>query len=160
MRLPRYLNAIWLAAVIPAAVAKADNATPLAAVETFFEAMAANNWDLAESVMIDDAVLYGYRIEDGEVRLGRVTAADYIASARGRSDRLLERIWDVEVLQHDRLATVWTPYDFFLNGEFHHCGRNSFSLIRDDNGWRIAGVVYSMLTEGCEASPLGPPEFN
>ena len=55
------------------------------------------------------------------------------------------------------LATVWTPYDFYLNGEFSHCGRNSFSLIRDDDGWRIASVTYSMLRESCESSPLGPP---
>ena len=65
----------------------------------------------------------------------------------------------VGVLEHDRMATVWTPYDFYLNGEFHHCGTNSFSLIRDESGWRIAGVVYSIETETCEPSPLGPPEF-
>ena len=138
--------------------AEAGSSSPLGAVETFFEAMETNNWALAEPVMLSDAVLYGYRIENGDVVLARVTAADYLESMRGRNDRLLERIWDVEILQHDRLATVWTPYDFYLNGEFHHCGRNSFSLIRDEQGWQIASVVYSMLAENCEASPLGPPE--
>ena len=155
-RLPATLAALSVL-LLSAADARSDS--PLEAVETFFEAMATNNWALAEPVMLSDAVLYGYRIENDDVVLGRVTAADYLESMRGRNDRLLERIWDVEILQHDRLATVWTPYDFYLNGEFHHCGRNSFSLIRDEHGWRIASVVYSMLSENCEASPLGAPDL-
>ena len=143
-----------------APLAKADRESALGAVETFFEAMAGNDWELASSIMIDDAVLYGYRIEAGRVVLGRTTVAEYLQSMSGRDDRLLERIWDVEVLEQDRLATVWAPYDFYLNGEFHHCGTNSFSLIRDEGGWRIAGVVYSMLTDTCAPSPLGPPKFD
>ena len=156
----RVIPPFLLATLAAPLTAPAAADTPLAAVETFFEAMASNEWTLAADVMIDDAVLYGYRIEDGRVFLGRVTASEYLDSMTGRNDRLLERIWDVQVLEHDRLATVWTPYDFYLNGEFHHCGTNSFSLIRDERGWRIAGVVYSILTEGCEESPLGPPEFD
>jgi len=128
--------------------------TPRAAVDTFFEAMKTGNWSLAEDVMYDDAVLAGYRLEDGKVVRSKLTAADYLDRMNGQTKRLLERIWDVEVLQEDRLATVWTPYDFFVNGEFDHCGTNSFSLIREDDGWRIAGVVYSSLTENCPPSPL------
>ena len=147
-----------LVCLLPQAEANED--TALAAVETFFKAMAGNDWELASSVMIDDAVLYGYRLDAGKVVLGRTTVAEYLQSMADRNDRLLERIWDVQVLEQGRLATVWAPYDFFLNGEFHHCGTNSFSLIRDEGGWRIAGVVYSMLTDTCQASPLGPPEFD
>lgn len=146
--------------LLPLSAALAGGKSPLDAVETFFTAMAKNDWSLAKPVMIDDAVLYGYRLENGEVRLSRTTAAEYLESAASGNSRMLERIWDVEILEHDRLATIWTPYDFYLNGEFHHCGRNSFSLIQDAEGWRIAGVVYSILTETCEPSPLGPPEFN
>ncbi len=138
----------------------ASNDTAVGAVETFFEAMAGNDWDKAAEVMLDDAVLYGYRIDAGQVWLGRMTVAEYLASMAARDDRLLERIWDVQSMEHDRLASVWTPYDFYLNGDFHHCGTNSFSLIRLDTGWVIAGVVYSILTDECEPSPLGPPEFD
>lgn len=141
-------------------VANGAAGTALGAVETFFKAMATNDWELASSVMINDAILYGYRIQDGQVWLGRITVVEFLESMSSREDKVLERIWDVQVLEHDRLATVWTPYDFYLNGEFHHCGTNSFSLIRDNNGWRIAGVVYSVLVDSCVPSPLGPPEFN
>jgi len=150
----------WLLASLAMTPAADAADTPLGAVETFFDAMSENDWQRASTVMIGDAVLYGYRIQDGQVWLGRLTVDEYLETWADRDDRLLERIWDVKVLEDDRLATVWTPYDFFLNGEFHHCGTNSFSLIRDESGWRIAGVVYSILTDECEPSPLGPPEFD
>ena len=130
---------ILLAAYAAVTANAAGGETPRAAVDTFFEAMKTNQWALAEAVMYDDAVLAGYRLEDGQVVRSKLAASDYLDRMNGQSDRLLERIWDVEVLQQGRLATVWTPYDFFLNEEFHHCGTNSFSLIREDDGWRIAG---------------------
>ena len=149
------LGAVLLLLAGPCAAAESG---PVDAVNTFFEAMAGNNWDLAATVMIDDAVLYGYRVAGNDVQLSRLTVAEYLDRMSSNTDRLLERIWDVQVIENDRLASVWTPYDFFLNGEFHHCGTNTFSLIRDSRGWRIAGVVYSIETEDCPPSPLGPPE--
>lgn len=144
-------------AINPAA---ADEPDPLDAVSTFFEAMSGNNAELAASVVIGDGLLYGY-VETAEgLRLVRTSADQFVAGMEDRTDSLLERIWDVEVLRRGRLAVAWTPYDFFLNGEFHHCGVNIFNLIHTDDGWKIAGVTYSMESESCEESPLGPPEFD
>jgi len=137
----------------------ADAEGPLAAVDTFFEAMMKSDATLARSVMTDDGVLYGYIESADGLRLVRVSIGEFLAGWDSREDSLLERIWDVQVMTHDRLAVVWTPYDFHLNGEFHHCGVNSFNLIQADTGWKIVGVTYSMETDSCEASPLGPPEF-
>jgi hypothetical protein len=138
----------------------ADDTGPLAAVNTFFDAMAESDVTLARSVMVDDGILYGYIESVDGLRLVRVSIGEFLAGWENREDSLLERIWDVQVLTHDRLAVVWTPYDFFLNGEFHHCGVNSFNLIRSDAGWKITGVTYSMETATCEESPLGPPDFD
>ena len=129
---------------------------PEDAVRTFFAGMKANDWDLAETVLIEDAVFYGYRDIAGELSLSRITAAEYLERMSDNQERLLERIWDIETLIDGRLATVWTPYDFYVNDTLSHCGTNSFSLIRLDDGWRVASVTYSMLTEDCPPSPLGP----
>jgi hypothetical protein len=48
------------------------------------------------------------------------------------------------------------PYDVYIDGRFSHCGVNNFSMLRSDDGWIIAGVVYSILVEDCGESPLGP----
>lgn len=31
------------------------------------------------------------------------------------------------------MANAWTDYEFMLNNEFHHCGVNSFQLVKDAN---------------------------
>ena len=35
------------------------------------------------------------------------------------------------------LASVWTPYQFYFNGKFSHCGVNSFQLVRLNGEWTI-----------------------
>jgi hypothetical protein len=67
-------------------------------------------------------------------------------------------MWDPLVLVHGRIAVVWAPYDFHINGEFSHCGVDAFTLIKTENGWQIAGAAYTIEPKGCAASPLGPVE--
>jgi predicted YcjX-like family ATPase len=39
------------------------------------------------------------------------------------------------------LAMVWAPYQFYYKGKFHHCGVNSFQLVRIDNIWKIQYLI-------------------
>lgn len=39
------------------------------------------------------------------------------------------------------LATVWTPYRFFLGGKYSHCGVNSFQLVKLEGMWRIVYLI-------------------
>jgi len=39
------------------------------------------------------------------------------------------------------LAMVWAPYQFYYKGKFHHCGVNSFQLVRIDNNWKIQYLI-------------------
>src|ERR1043165_5149663 len=39
------------------------------------------------------------------------------------------------------LAMVWTPYQFYYKGKFHHCGVNSFQLVKLDDGWKIQYLI-------------------
>lgn len=48
------------------------------------------------------------------------------------------------------LASVWTPYKFYFNGNFSHCGVNSFQLLRTKNGWKILYLVDTRRKEPCE----------
>ena len=53
------------------------------------------------------------------------------------------------------LATVWAPYSFFLNGKFHHCGVDTFQMLRTSMGWKIQYIIYTGRMNGC---PLGTPD--
>lgn len=73
-----------------------------------------------------------------------------------RADVMVERMWDPTVQVHGAIATLWAPYDFYVNHTFSHCGVNAVQLIRSAEGWRVANWIWTVEPEGCAPSPLGP----
>ena len=145
---------------LPAATAIADEAGDRAAVigvvENFFSGMTAKDISGMQQIMTEDGIIYGYReTADGLVTFSR-THSDYLEGLAGNEAVLVERFWEPEVMLHDRIAVVWTPYDFHSDGEFVHCGINNFSMLKAEDGWKITGVVFSIERDNCAASPLGP----
>ena len=66
-------------------------------------------------------------------------------------------MWDPMVQVQDRVAMVWAPYDFHLDGEFSHCGIDVFTLLKGAEGWQVTSITYNVVREGCPPSPLGSP---
>lgn len=48
------------------------------------------------------------------------------------------------------MANAWTPYEFRLKDEFHHCGVNSFQLVKLDGVWKILYLIDTARTDNCE----------
>lgn len=48
------------------------------------------------------------------------------------------------------LAIAWAPYRFYYNGQFSHCGVNSFQLVRFAEGWKIVYLIDTRRRVGCE----------
>ena len=48
------------------------------------------------------------------------------------------------------LAVAWTPYKFYYNGTFSHCGVNSFQLVRTNGAWKIQYIIDTRRKSGCE----------
>lgn len=47
------------------------------------------------------------------------------------------------------LAIAWTPYNFYLKGNFSHCGVNSFQLVRFNGIWKIQYIIDTRRRAGC-----------
>lgn len=79
------------------------------------------------------------------------SAADFIASVgRKPADQIWEeKLLDYKVSIDGNLAHVWTPYEFWLNGNFHHCGANSITLVSTDDGWKILNIIDSRRIASC-----------
>ena len=152
------LLTILLAPLIAHADEAADRAAVIDVIDAFFEAMTARDVERMRTLMTSDGILYGYSESADGVQVIRPTHADYLNNLATGEGIPVERYWDPEIMLYGRLATVWTPYDFHNNGQFSHCGVNNFSMLNTDNGWVITGVVFSIETENCPESPLGPPE--
>lgn len=57
-----------------------------------------------------------------------------------------KEVWDERVLSYDikidgSLATVWTPYEFWLDNKFLHCGVDAFQFYKAENGWKIISIA-------------------
>ncbi len=61
-----------------------------------------------------------------------------------------ERLLDYKIEVDGNLAHVWTPYEFWYNGSFSHCGANSFTLAKTDEGWKIIHLIDSRRKESCK----------
>ncbi|MFN8354075.1 MAG: nuclear transport factor 2 family protein [Spirosomataceae bacterium] len=48
-----------------------------------------------------------------------------------------ERVLSYEIRIDDKLATAWTPYEFYAGDKFSHSGIDAFQLAKTDQGWKI-----------------------
>jgi hypothetical protein len=81
----------------------------------------------------------------------------FIAMVATTKQHLLERMWSPTVRINGPMATVWTPYDFHVDGKWSHCGVDAFTLVRTETGWIISDLAYTTQRTGCPPSPLGTP---
>lgn len=82
----------------------------------------------------------------------RTEAISGFASSIGQlpKDAADERItFDVVKVDGD-LAIAWTPYKFYYQGNFLHCGVNSFQLVRLGGEWKIQYIIDTRRKAGCE----------
>lgn len=142
----------------PPVAAQTTRDSVLAVVGEFFRAMTANDAAASQRVMTADGQYYAVGWQGDSVTIRRVTNAQYFDRLRSSTDRIVERIWEPTVLVHGPIANVWAPYDIHRNGAFLHCGVDNFALIRFPDGWKIAGMTFTMEPTGCRPSPLGPLE--
>lgn len=158
MKYPILTKALLAGLLLPAATwadEADDREAVIATVQAFFESMTARDVDRMRALMTPDGMIFGYREVDGETQITRIPHADYLSNLASGEGTPVERFWDPEVTVYGRLATVWTPYDFYLDGQYSHCGVNIFSMLKTNAGWIIAGVVFS-IERDCDPSPLGP----
>jgi hypothetical protein len=68
------------------------------------------------------------------------------------SDKYLdEKLLSIHVEQSDNVASVWTPFAFYLGGKLSHCGINSFQLVKQNNLWKIHYLIDNAHQGDCEA---------
>ncbi len=131
----------------------ADRDDVIAVVQKTFDAMAAHDGPAIESLFTKDARLVAIR-DNGEFTSS--DAAAFAVRIGSSKAALLERMWKPEVHIDGPMATLRAEYDFHRDGKFSHCGVDTVSLVKTTSGWKIASLVYTMITKGCAASPLGP----
>jgi len=84
--------------------------------------------------------------------LGSNSVQDFINRIATTPDHTVldEKILEYQIKIDGQMASVWTPYEFYVNDTFSHCGVNSFQLIKTPEGWKITYIIDTRRKEGCK----------
>ncbi|MCY7349197.1 MAG: nuclear transport factor 2 family protein [Cytophagaceae bacterium] len=119
-----------------------EEAAVKATIDRMFEGMKKGDSTLVRSVFHPTARLQtAFVNREGKAMLKSETIDGFV-KAVGTPHK---EVWDERVLGYDikiddNLATVWTPYEFYVNGNYLHEGVNAFQLFRSANGWKIIQI--------------------
>ncbi len=129
----------------------------IAGVDAFFEALRSDDKTALARTMHPGGTIYIHdRMVPGAPETVVVAVADHLARWAGTPKGLDERMTYATVLVDGDMAQVWGPYRFMIGDSTTHCGINSLSLIRTEDGWKVANTSFTMEPPS-ECDRLGAP---
>ena len=146
-----------LAPYIPTAEQKTEVAATL---QLLFDALETGDEALLRSVTDPSVVMHFTESRDGVTTFGSSTLDGLAERISSSAEPLIERFWDPIVVVNGSLATIWTPYDFYVGETFSHCGVDAANMMAGPEGWRIVALSWTRFQPpACELHPEGPPSI-
>lgn len=124
-----------------------------AAIDTFFEGFHKGDTTLMKSVMMPKMTMQTtfYNKKGEGVFKDDGGSANLLKAISERPDdqKWDERLLDFNIQIDANMANAWVDYEFWFNGNFSHCGVNSFQLVKTEGKWRIIYLIDSRRRKGC-----------
>lgn len=133
-------------------IAQDDETAVKTVINNMFDGMRKTDSALIRSAFTSKAILQTIaKTKEGKVSVRNEAVDSFImAVTRPHKEVYDERItFDVVKVDAD-LATVWTPYQFFIDGKFNHCGVNSFQLVKIEGQWKIQYLIDTRRKQDCK----------
>ena len=152
MRLNVALFAVFLFSIQVFRAQDSDKEAVKKVVEGFFEAFHAQDSVAMKSFVADDVLLQTTgRNKEGKTMFRSSPIEKLYESIVSIPDSISfqEKLtsWSIQV---DRtMANAWVGYEFWLNGNFSHCGINSFQMVNFDGEWKIIYLIDTRGKAGC-----------
>jgi len=115
----------------------------------FFEALEKQDTLIFNKILMKDS--YNYMVIDQGDSTRLVSRLH--KNSRFKSTYVIkEKMRDSEVIVqiHKRIATVWAPYDLWINDQYSHCGVDAFIMFKGNQGWKIGTISFSIEKEECK----------
>ena len=121
-------------------------------VNTMFSGMKNADATLFKGAFSDSAIMQTIsRTREGNTVVRNESLSEFAEFVgKLKKDSADERIRFETIKIDGPLAVVWTPYNFYFNGQFSHCGVNSFHLVRFNNVWKIQYLIDTRRRQGCQ----------
>ena len=111
-------------------------------ISQFFEGMNKSDTTLIKSTLMAGMRLQTVANKQGQVSVKEDDISKFIASVgKAKPGSLDERLGAYDVKTDGDLATAFTPYQFWYNGQQSHCGANAFTLVRVDGTWKVQTII-------------------
>ncbi len=153
-KIRKFAYLLIISSIIASSTASAQNTedSVKAVVNNLFAAMKNGDAQVLRSVFADTAILQTItKDKSGNTVIRNEEVAGFIdfvsKQPKGAAD---EQISFGSIKIDGDLASVWTPYKFYYNGKFSHCGVNSFQLVRLNKVWKIQFLIDTRRRINCE----------
>lgn len=126
---------------------------PREVIETFFEAFHQKDTTSLKDFFTFDASLVSVQNSSTGIRTKEESVEDFIRAIGAIPDDLSfeERLLNFKIVDASGMTLVFTPYEFYVNGSFSHCGTNVFTLVEKKSKWKIL-ALYDTRNKFCEFS--------
>jgi len=120
---------------------------PLTPITQLFDAMRAHDSKKLLAQFTDTAILARATTDN----VVKSSSLEKFASSIEHAKSLLdEQIFNVTITESGNLASVWTPFAFYLDKKLHHCGVNSFQLVKTNGHWKIVYLIDNTYEGDCQ----------
>ncbi|NAS30078.1 nuclear transport factor 2 family protein [Flavobacteriaceae bacterium R38] len=124
-----------------------------ATIEKFFDGFHKGDTTIIKSTLANQVVVQtAFKNGEGKDILNNGSMENFLKAIATRPE---DQKWDERLLSYSiqvdgNMANAWTPYEFWFNGEFRHCGVNSFQLFKDNGTWKIIYLIDTRRRAGCK----------
>ena len=149
-----FLIALVLSTTIKAQVTKSEESEIRSVIGTFFEGLHKGDSTIIKKTIHKDIKIQTTRTNrEGEKMLRTETKQQLLKmiASKKPENTYLEKLLSYDIKIDGNLASVWTPYEFYVNGQFSHCGANSFQLFNNNGKWEIIFLVDMRRRNSCNA---------
>lgn len=125
-----------------------------AVIETFFKGLHKGDSTLLGSTLHKDVKIQTTATNKQGKKMLRTQEKQQLligVSKKKPTDKYFEKLLSYTIKVDGNLASVWTPYEFYLNDQFSHCGANSFQLFDNNGKWEIIYLVDMRRRGSCKA---------
>ena len=111
-------------------------------IQNMFQAMLQADTSSLRTCFSDKVIFQTIVNKPEGAMINTVSINDFIQSIGKQTPNALDERIEFGAIQVDPLmATVWTPYTFYLKGQYSHKGVNSFQLVKLKEGWKIQYLI-------------------
>lgn len=121
-------------------------------VDRFFEGMRRTDSTMIRETIEPQCFLKSiFRVKSGEVVLSDESIDDFIKSVGTPHEGIYdERLLSYDIKIDGEMGVAWTPYEFYVDDHFSHCGVNVFTLLRRGDTWKIIGITDTRRKLNCK----------